>query len=147
MSNTFPPPPALPRLNPLQALAQAAHARPFKPINHNISTRRGRIIIEDVEGDEFEGDHPRNFGVERVMKVLADVSGVTLAKVREVYDQKGCLCVVWRENRPATAHMVEFEEAWSRLNEHQLEYTFPDGTVLNVDASFVCKSTRQERRR
>jgi hypothetical protein len=112
--------------------------KPIKPFNPNLATRRGRIVIEDVEGDEFDG----GLGVERVMLMLAEIPSETLAKAREVYDHTGCLHVIWR-TEPSRHDMEAFEMAWMRRNEQLLQYTMPDGTGCSVTASLCVTSTRK----
>jgi len=85
-------------------------------------TRRGLVVIENVDDDEFAG-------ISRVLLVLSKVPARTLRKVQSALDHKGLLCVQWRST-PDVDDLSDLEGCWFDTGERQVEHDLPDKSVI-----------------
>lgn len=86
--------------------------------------RRGLIVLEHRDGDEFSG-------IKRVFEVLGRIESDTLQKIHSAHDHKGTLHLTWAED-PDEMDMSRVESAWADVSEFLLEYALPNGHEYSV---------------
>ncbi len=88
--------------------------------------RRGLVRLEQHDGKEFSS-------IQRVLRVLSAIDRETVGKIETAHDHKGCLSICWKQE-PNENDMRSLEHAWKEENEILLEYVFPNGNAVEVQA-------------